>query len=305
MSLTRPVLVGIERHTDYRAACELAAWEARRLHRSLRLIHAYRQPSSYPMLGPVEVDVRAPMLAARRMLAEAADAVRDRHPDLRVSTQLAVGSAAGVLVDESRHGGLLVIGASERESGRRQVLNNVITHARCTVLVAAPDDGPAAGTGPASGGGSTAVPGGAGPVVVGVDGSPSAAAALAFGAEEADARGVALVPAYAYYLLPDTNLGPHHPRWASGPQAAEVARRMLAESAAGWPEKYPGLRVDQVAVCDPSPTDALERLSADAGLLVVGCRGRGGFAGLLLGSVAREISRRARCAVAVVHPHDS
>jgi nucleotide-binding universal stress UspA family protein len=302
MSLTRPVLVGIERHTDHRPALELAAWEARRLHRPLRLIHAYRQPSSYPMLGPVDIDVRAPLLAARRMLAEAADQVRDRHPDLRVGTQLAVGSAAGVLVGESRYGDRLVIGASERESGRRQVLSHVITHAHCTVLVAAPDQ---AAAGPAVETGTGVTPGGAGPVVVGVDGSPSSAAALAFGAEEADARGVALVPAYVYYLLPDTNLGPHHPRWAAGPQAADVARRMLAESAAGWTEKYPGLRVDQVTVCDPSPTDALERLSADAGLLVVGCRGRGGFAGLLLGSVAREISRRARCAVAVVHPHDS
>jgi nucleotide-binding universal stress UspA family protein len=211
-----------------------------------------------------------------------------------VSTRLAVGSAAGVLVEESRRGGLLVIGAADRQAGRRQVVTHVVTHAHCTVLVAAPGAGPSP-DGP---------PGGSAPVLVGVDGSPASAAALAFGAEEADARGVPLVPAYAYYLLPDGNLGPH-PRAPSDVQAAEVARRMLAESAAGWGEKYPGLPVQRLTVCDPSPTDALERLSAGAGLLVVGCRGRGGFTGLLLGSVAREISRRARCAVAVVHPHDS
>src|SRR5512139_1393386 len=109
MSLTRPVLVGIERHTDHRPALELAGWEAHRLRRPLRLIHAYRQPTSYPMLGPVEIDVRAPMLAARRMLAEAADTVRGLYPGVPVATQLAVGSAGGVLVEESRHGGLLVI----------------------------------------------------------------------------------------------------------------------------------------------------------------------------------------------------
>jgi nucleotide-binding universal stress UspA family protein len=75
---------------------------------------------------------------------------------------------------------------------------------------------------------------------------------------------------------------------------------MVAEVAAGWAEKYPEVQVRTSLVRGPA-AEALLHASPDASLLVVGSRGHGGFAGLLLGSVSRRVLHGAPCPVAVVH----
>ena len=77
---------------------------------------------------------------------------------------------------------------------------------------------------------------------------------------------------------------------------------LTAEAAAGWAETYPDVAINPRAVRG-RPVDALVEASANAELLVVGSRGRGGFLGLLLGSVSRPVLHLAHCPVAVVRPH--
>jgi nucleotide-binding universal stress UspA family protein len=67
----------------------------------------------------------------------------------------------------------------------------------------------------------------------------------------------------------------------------------------GWLEKYPDVAVEQLVVRE-RPIPVL--LGRRAGLLVVGSRGRGGFAGMLLGSTSQALIYHAPCPVAVVRP---
>jgi nucleotide-binding universal stress UspA family protein len=82
---------------------------------------------------------------------------------------------------------------------------------------------------------------------------------------------------------------------------ADEETRVLAEAIAGRRDLYPGLKVD-LQVLRGHAGDALVRASADAQLVVVGARGRGGLAGLLLGSVSQALLQHADCPVAIVRP---
>lgn len=75
--------------------------------------------------------------------------------------------------------------------------------------------------------------------------------------------------------------------------------RLLAEALAGRMERGPGIAVEHRLVRGGA-REALIEASRGAGLLIVGARGRGGFAGLLLGSVSQALLHHAHCPVAVV-----
>lgn len=76
---------------------------------------------------------------------------------------------------------------------------------------------------------------------------------------------------------------------------------LLAEALSGWSEKYPDVVVRR-DVSRQRPVDALLAAASSADLLVVGSRGHGGFAGLVLGSVSQALLHRAHaCPIAIVH----
>ncbi|MDN5919161.1 MAG: universal stress protein [Pseudonocardia sp.] len=80
-----------------------------------------------------------------------------------------------------------------------------------------------------------------------------------------------------------------------------VEERALAERLAGWSERYPDVAVERRIEHD-EPARALVELSASSSLVVVATRGRGGFAGLLLGSTGLALIQLAECPVMLVGP---
>ncbi|KEI45989.1 universal stress protein [Saccharopolyspora rectivirgula] len=142
----------------------------------------------------------------------------------------------------------------------------------------------------------------AGGVVVGVDGSASSKRALQVAADEAKARGAPLHVVRAWSIRTA-------PRPAECPPntmpSVEQFHRAVREDTERIVQKRlgddPGVEVNLHIVHSPPPQALLEA-ARGAELLVVGHRGRGGFAGLLLGSVAEQCVRHAACPVLVVRP---
>lgn len=134
-------------------------------------------------------------------------------------------------------------------------------------------------------------------VVVGIDGSEASKKAIAFAAEEASFRGLALVAVYAW--MPPLTPGLEY-LWSeelvdSQRSAAEEA---IAIGVAGLATRYPDLEIRREIVQAP-PVAALVQAAEGAELVVVGSRGRGGLTRLLLGSVSHGVLQALPCPVVV------
>jgi len=274
------VVVGVDGSADSHAAVELGAWEANRRGLPLRLVHGVLPPVAY---GPTFSAARlsaTELAQARALLDTTTTALTDRYPRLTVTQAAIVQGPAGLLVDQSATASLVLVGSRGHRVLTRvlggSVSGQVAAHAHAPVLIVHADD-PAPGTGP---------------VVVGVDGSAPAEAALAFAAEEADAR---CVPLIAVHTLPRHVEDLDKARWQ--------ADLMLTSALSGWTDKYPGLVVRPCVVDGVNAADGLRDAADGAGLLVVGCRGHGGFAALLLGSVSQSLAGNAPAPLAVIHAH--
>ena len=138
-------------------------------------------------------------------------------------------------------------------------------------------------------------------IVVGVDGSPGAGAALRFAVDEAKLRNARLDAVLAWGLLDQ----PDVPGADFNPSFGETeARASLERSIRGAVGEDTGVKVSMLAFND-LPARALLDLSAGSELLVIGARGLGAFRGLLLGSVSQQIVHHATCPVVVVpRPHE-
>ena len=272
------VVVGVDGSASSRRAVSWACREALRLQRPLHLLHTR--------------DGSTPPDAAEQTLTEAVATARTLTRGVEVTSATAVGSAAAALVEASAAAHTLVVGARGRGAVMTAYLGTVSTqvtmHAHCPVVVVkdgTSDEEPGAGTGAG--------------VVVGVDGSPGSQACLAFAFEQASSRGSGIRVVHAWpferskgsaavvdAISPRHELEPQH-------------RQIVQDAMAGWDEKYPDVEVG-VSVVHARAADALLAHADGAHLLVVGGRGRGGFAGLLLGSVSQVVLQRADCPVAVV-----
>lgn len=135
------------------------------------------------------------------------------------------------------------------------------------------------------------------PVVAGVDYSSSSATAISYAAWEATRRGVGLrlVNGFVSATTGELRPGPHD----DDNELLVAAEERLSEATADIRSRYPDLPLSTKVVAGSGGKTLVDE-SASAGLLVVGARGRGGFPGLLLGSVATQVTQHAHCPAIVV-----
>jgi nucleotide-binding universal stress UspA family protein len=135
-------------------------------------------------------------------------------------------------------------------------------------------------------------------VVVGVDGSACAVAALEFATREAALRGARLRIISAWEITPPlAPVGPYPAEALYGfKEQAESAIQVALARAAELEPTVP----TEGTVIEGQPAHVLVKEAQGAALLVVGNRGRGGFASLLLGSVSQQVVHHAPCPVTVV-----
>ena len=147
----------------------------------------------------------------------------------------------------------------------------------------------------ATGAGGT--PADPGPIVVGVDGSPAAAGALAWALEEARLRGAPLTAVHAWHYPFEMAAS----AYAVPPPEGDMhawAEQVLDEALAG--ADVDGVPVRRVVVNGPAVLALMEQ-SRGARLLVVGTRGHSRLTGLFLGSTSQYLAVHAPCPVLVVH----
>jgi nucleotide-binding universal stress UspA family protein len=279
----RPVVVGVDGSASAYRAVEWAAAEAHRRGVGLRLVRAFSWTTADHPTGWV-ARYRDEMLdVSRRQVARAVRVAADTRPDVEAESQVEIGAPIEVLSSEARRAQLLVLGDRGLGEVAGLVLGSVAVslaaRGACPVVVVR---GERAGAD--------------GPVVVGVDGSPVSEAALAFAFDAAAARGVDLVAVHAWSPTAIDEELASLVEWDASAESA-----VLAERLAGWGQKYPQVAVRRTVVRDGA-VRALVTASAGAQLVVVGSRGRGNAAGLLLGSVSHGVLHGAHCPVAVVRP---
>ena len=262
-----PVVVGVDGSSSALAA---VAWAARAcaVHSApLRLVHAYTLPTrGYPEVISSARELRSAMYDQGRMwLSQAVAVAQAEAPDVAVEHDLRMEHPTPVLIEESRHAREVVVGSHGLGGFTGALVGST------AVALSQHGESPV-----------VVVRGGVhdGPIVVGVDLSPESDGALGFAFDEAAAARVPLVAALSH-LDEQTSL--------------------LSARLSGWLEKYPDVEVEMWVAAE-RPIPLLMELGERAALLVVGSRGRGGFAGMLLGSTSQALIYHAPCPVAVVRP---
>lgn len=290
--IRRTVVVGVDGSDSALQAVSWGAAEAARRRVPLRLVIAFAWPAGTSEAHPHHGRAYRELLLeqARRHLATAGVAAEQAQPDVQVEQQLIVGSPIAVLGAEARRAQLVVIGdrGMSRVAGLLvgSVAVALAAHAPCPVVVVRWTERQSAEAD-------------ALPVVLGVDGSATSEAAIAFAFEAAAAREVPLVAVHTWSgMVFDPAVASMGIDWGA---IEDAERELLAHQLAGWSAKYPDTPVEQLVTRD-RPAHSLLVQAARAQLVVVGCRGRGELAGLVLGSVGNALVHRSPCPVAIVRP---
>lgn len=280
------VFVGVDQSACSREALAWAAVEAAARHTRLTVASVVDLPrlGDVPLTGQLLDTARQ---AAQQTVDAAVDRARTLAPGVEVEGRVPTGNPAAELLLLADGADEIVVGSHGASGFAALLIGSVGTqvaehaHAPAVVVRSRP---------------------GAGRVLVAVDNSAHSDAALEYGFAYADRHGLPLVALHVYTL--GAFVHPVMPHPVPYPIAEELVRiraeaaRTAEQGVGRWVEKYPGV-VARTEVVEGAAVHQLVEASRTASLIVVGTRGHGGLAGMLLGSVSHGVMRHAHCPVVI------
>jgi nucleotide-binding universal stress UspA family protein len=293
----RGILVGVDGSAAALGAVRWAAHDAALRNVPLTLVHVVNAPAPGWSQVPAPAgfrqgqEKRAPefIKSAIKVAEESAEESTGERGPVQIDSKVFYSATVPTLVCLSKEADMVVVGY--RGHGGVVVRNflgsvssGLVYHAHCPVAVIHDEEPLVANVARA-------------PVLVCIDGSPASETATAIAFDEASRRGVGLMALHAWTdprlsdfkeLFPNVN-------WDAQLSGEEET---LAERLAGWQERYPDVRILRKIEVGDAASPLIEA-SKRAQLIVVGSHGRGGFAGMLLGSVGAAVVNRARIPVIV------
>lgn len=307
------VVVGVDGSENSKHALDFALSTAQERQDGVKLVAAYAE-ASYKATRKATHDSLQEQ--AQRVLEDLATEFED--VDVEIKSAAVEGNAAGVLISASEQASLVVVGKRGRSrlSGRLlgSVSASVAAHSHCPSVIV-PDKQEAeklselestkqtdrpewAEISVITSGGIDDVTDFSNSVVVGVDLDANPVKIASYAAEFAEDRNLKLTLVTAESLS--------HSMWLPAASISETSAQEMRQEIANRLEDVAEQVAKQTSTdvewrfFDATPTDVLSDASKTASLVVVGTRGRGGFAGLLLGSVSQTVLSNAISPVLVI-----
>ncbi|MDO5700420.1 MAG: universal stress protein [Bowdeniella nasicola] len=286
------VLVGVDGSPAALGAVDWAAAHAKRLGWRLHIVCAYALPS-FPATsidgGYAALDDTQIHNGAQQVLQEAT--ARAETDGLEVTSALETGDPTAVLVELSKQAGIAVIGSHKGSGFTDRLLGAVSSalpaHSHCPVVVVPLREE----------GRGALVP--VRRIVAGVDGSDSARGALVQAVREASLWDAELTAIAAVAIASAAGALAWMPATVDRDRILTDVREGLDAAIASATEEFPNVKVRRHAL-DGNAAALLAEFSTAVDLVVVGTRGRGGFAGLMLGSTSQALLQHSACPVMVV-----
>jgi nucleotide-binding universal stress UspA family protein len=283
------IVVGVDDSPAAKAAVEWGARDAELRGIPLTLVHAISPNLASWRNTPLPPGLAQWQQAHGRLLLDEAVKIVEKtcyhSGPTAIHTEVLPSAAVPTLIDLSRDAELVVTGCYGDGSWsarlRGSVSSGLLRHAHCPVAIIhdgqplTPQQGQA-------------------PVLVGIDGSSESELASAIAFDEASRRKVGLIALHAWSDV-DVSDWPD----LDWPAARSMSEQVLTERLAGWQDQYPNVKVSRIVIRD-QPAHQLVAHSAQAQLVVVGSRGRGGFGEMLVGSVSESVALLAQAPVIVV-----
>ena len=289
---SRPVVVGVDGSPTMFLAVAWAVDYASSTSAPLRIVVAHHPDALEDELlaagAPSDRSQPRVVRVAQQHADAAAAHARALDPHVHIESAALPGAPTTILLEEAQRSALMVLGSPQLGRLHRALTGSTVaavsTRAVCPVVVVRKQVSRSlSGT----------------RVVVGISG-PASQTAAEFAFQEARRTHAGLTAANAWHLN-TADLGSLVSPVEQRQNLEAAAHVMLAETLKPLSAAYPDVDVRRYVV-EGSPAELLEKLSANARLLVVGSRGLSAMSALLLGSVSRETIKRAHCPVAVVHP---
>jgi nucleotide-binding universal stress UspA family protein len=285
------IVVGVDGSAASASAVRWAAREAELRNLPLAVVSVLapvvQAGGPWPEVPVPEEYVRIQQAEATDVVDKAVRSAADgAAPALQITGEVLLGPIVATLVNMSARADMMVVGCRGEDAVSRALLGSVssglVHHAHCPVAIIHAEE----------------LPSERAPVVVGIDGSPTSELATAIAFDEASRRGVDLVALHAW-----SDMGPIEfasANWApiEWRNIKVAEEEVLSERLSGWNDQYPDVTVHRVVVCDRPGPRLLER-AGEAQLLVLGSHGRGGFPGMLLGSVCNAVVNSAQIPVII------